>query len=432
MFSFCFYYKMIDIKDMIMMNLMNSNKDNFIYVLILMIIINNYQYIYNVVTGYFRKMKYSYKLEIKIEGNEDCNSDEFVEYIEQYFIRNKIKVENMANYENYSCPISSKLIELEKDIYFKGHIYERTEKERIVNVYVFELFSNELKSWELCKFVKKMKTYHDNESRSNTEKFIITCSTKTSMSTKHNSDNEDKVTEKIEKLIFKIYKNKTEKTFDKLFFEQKDDLLKRLDRFMNDSDYYKRNGKSRNLGLLLYGKPGCGKTSTIKAISHYTNKHLIEISLKDIKSFTSLQDIFYSEEFDCPDDREYRSRRITNDRKIIILEDVDCCGLARSEDEDEENNGITLANILNIIDGIIEQPGRILIMSTNYPEKLDPALLRAGRIDMKIEFTTCTRKMIEDIAKTAEIVFNSEQITEFLKRNITPAELYNEIEGMIN
>ena len=53
--------------------------------------------------------------------------------------------------------------------------------------------------------------------------------------------------------------------------------------------------------------------------------------------------------------------------------------------------------ILNLIDGILEQPGRIMIVTTNKPEQLDAAFIRLGRIDMKIEFKKCTDKIIKEI-----------------------------------
>ena len=60
-------------------------------------------------------------------------------------------------------------------------------------------------------------------------------------------------------------------------------------------------------------------------------------------------------------------------------------------------NDNNLSNLLNILDGLQECPGRIIIMTTNKPEKLDSALIRSGRIDFKIEFTFATLKDVENI-----------------------------------
>ena len=58
---------------------------------------------------------------------------------------------------------------------------------------------------------------------------------------------------------------------------------------------------------------------------------------------------------------------------------------------------INLSFLLNILDGVLETPGRILIMSSNYPERLDKALIRPGRIDLMIEFTKCSDKTIKEM-----------------------------------
>lgn len=61
------------------------------------------------------------------------------------------------------------------------------------------------------------------------------------------------------------------------------------------------------------------------------------------------------------------------------------------------DTGITMSGLLNAIDGVASQEGRVLIMTTNYPEKLDEALIRPGRVDMKIEFTLASRQQIREL-----------------------------------
>jgi chaperone BCS1 len=65
--------------------------------------------------------------------------------------------------------------------------------------------------------------------------------------------------------------------------------------------------------------------------------------------------------------------------------------------KNHEENTITLSDILNVIDGIIETPGRILIITSNHYNKLDPALVRPGRIDEHINLTNATKFTINDI-----------------------------------
>lgn len=59
--------------------------------------------------------------------------------------------------------------------------------------------------------------------------------------------------------------------------------------------------------------------------------------------------------------------------------------------------GVTLSGLLNAIDGVASQEGRVLIMTTNHPELLDDALVRPGRVDMKIEFTRASKDQIREL-----------------------------------
>jgi chaperone BCS1 len=67
------------------------------------------------------------------------------------------------------------------------------------------------------------------------------------------------------------------------------------------------------------------------------------------------------------------------------------------EDEKTTGGNISLAGLLNIIDGAASHEGRVLIMTTNYPEKLDSALIRPGRVDLQIKFTLATHDQIRAI-----------------------------------
>lgn len=241
------------------------------------------------------------------------------------------------------------------------------------------------------------------------------------------------------------------KNFDNVFFTDKPRLLKRLNYFLNNQHEYIRKGIPYTMGLLFYGEPGCGKTSSIKAISNYTKRHVVEINLKNIKTCKEFVNIFRNEFIND----EY----IPVDKRIIVLEDIDCMidiAKQRNHDNSEEHlninkmvnssdlstddifkisminklniegkpadDSLTLSCILNTIDGILEQNGRILIITTNYKDKLDNALLRPGRIDLKINFTKCTNKMTYNIIEH----FYNKKISNdiiFTDNKYTPAEV---------
>lgn len=90
---------------------------------------------------------------------------------------------------------------------------------------------------------------------------------------------------------------------------------------------------------------------------------------------------------------------------IVLLEDVDAAGMGRRDDAaaDQESNsgsGVTLSGLLNVLDGVSSQEGRVLIMTTNYIEHLDEALIRPGRTDKKVHFNLADRKISAQLFHT--------------------------------
>jgi SpoVK/Ycf46/Vps4 family AAA+-type ATPase len=208
------------------------------------------------------------------------------------------------------------------------------------------------------------------------------------------------------------------KSFDNVFFPEKNDILKRLDFFANNKSWYKTRGIPYTMGFLLYGEPGCGKTSTIKAIANHTRRHIVSVPLNKIKTPRELLSVFYNVRMNGKD--------IPLHRRLYVLEDIDADELkdvvgdrATKEnneddkevevDQDEQSNllnmlkipnvkmfdmkrhRLTLAGLLEVLDGVMEMDGRMLVITTNYPERLDKALIRPGRIDIKLKFGRCTK-----------------------------------------
>jgi len=257
------------------------------------------------------------------------------------------------------------------------------------------------------------------------------------------------------------------RNFGNLFFDQKKDLLSKVNKFINGEDWYNSKGIPYTLGILLYGEPGCGKTSFIKALLKYIDVkrekriHGIYVNLHDSFDFDELEKIISQErlgDFDIP-----------LDRRLLIFEDIDCMGdivkdrdlkeqeskdnnkliekilkskISNNEDSDDnsetefvkdvktrplitkDNKKNSLSRLLNILDGIIETPGRIIIMTTNKVDMLDKALIRPGRIDIQIEFTKCSRNMMKDIINNFyDTKFDINEFNEIQEYQISPAEL---------
>ena len=222
-----------------------------------------------------------------------------------------------------------------------------------------------------------------------------------------------------------------------IFFEGKDKLINYIKPFVFDpieifnagEEKYKRSGFTFKAGLLFYGAPGCGKTSTIKGILRYTNRHAVIINLNRVKTCDELESIFRKRNFD---DKELSGKEL-----CFILEDCDASGensinilSNRKKDKaldsysgddntsqkqsDAENivnklfefstctikkddDSVNLSCFLNILDGIIELHGVMIIMTTNHPEKIDEALIRPGRFDFRYEYKRASRKIIREM-----------------------------------
>lgn len=218
---------------------------------------------------------------------------------------------------------------------------------------------------------------------------------------------------------------KNNKCFDNLFFPEKKVILKLLDDFLNKTNKFAICGVAQKLGFLLHGVNGSGKTSLIKAIANYTNRHIISIPLSKIKTNSQLVDIMIKFKIEMKDStqRLIKDDTITDFSQVIfILEDIDCASnvvysreTQENLPENDTNDGLSLDGLLNIMDGIIDTPDRILIMTTNYPEKLDSALIRPGRINKQILLTYMNKESIYDMI---EYYFNI-KLTKKQKKDIT-------------
>lgn len=147
---------------------------------------------------------------------------------------------------------------------------------------------------------------------------------------------------------------------------QKERILTDIEWFLSNQEWYGHRGIPYHRGYLFSGPPGTGKSTIISVIASKFKKPIAMVNLSALKD----------------DDALYSAIANVPANAIIALEDIDCIGIKRENNTKGKNTGITLAGVLNCLDGMITPDGSIIIMTTNYPDKLDPALIRPGRADL--------------------------------------------------
>ena len=265
-----------------------------------------------------------------------------------------------------------------------------------------------------------------------------------------------------------------------IFFEGKNDLIKYITPFIynpneitnSGEEKYKRLGCTFKAGLFFWGYPGCGKTSTIKAILKYTNRHGIYIDLKKIKTCEELESLFrvkkiheneycgkqlcfIMEDCDAAENNILKDRTINesfstesspiSQNLLGPCKDTELLSVAKSIEETLKikDDALNLSCFLNTLDGIIELHGIMVIMTSNHPEKIDTAVLREGRFDFKHEFKKASQSIIKEMLQhnfqlTSEEMETYSNIKNIKDYVLSPAKIqkicfkHNDVNSCIN
>lgn len=147
-----------------------------------------------------------------------------------------------------------------------------------------------------------------------------------------------------------------------------------LQKFLDDESKYTRLGIPYHRGYLLHGPPGTGKTSLVKALASELGLDLWFMSMGDIKEDNGMLSMI----------------RSVREGGILLLEDVDSFAPVLSREDGDgakkgPDDGVSTSALLNALDGVATPHGLITIMTTNYLDRLDEAVLRSGRVDMLVE-----------------------------------------------
>ncbi|XP_030469868.1 AAA-ATPase At3g28510-like [Syzygium oleosum] len=199
-------------------------------------------------------------------------------------------------------------------------------------------------------------------------------------------------------------------TFETLAMDpdKKREIMNDLTKFTQRKEYYAKIGKAWKRGYLLYGPPGTGKSTMVAAMANFLKYDVYDLELTAVKNNTELRRLLIE----------------ISSKSIIVIEDIDCSldltGQRKKEGDDENDDGgedkspakkltqkekksseVTLSGLLNFIDGIWSACGgeRIIVFTTNHLDKLDPALIRRGRMDKHIEMSYCCYEAFKVLAR---------------------------------
>ena len=177
----------------------------------------------------------------------------------------------------------------------------------------------------------------------------------------------------------------------------KKDLVEDISQFLDPKSrsWYSQRGFPYRRAYLLYGPPGTGKSSLSLSIAGYFDLDIYILNLSSLDD-NSLSSLFAELPQHC----------------VILLEDVDAVGATQSREAKRENSNnnetrfpgeakslerVSLSCLLNVLDGVASQEGRVLFMTTNHVERLDDALIRPGRVDRKIPFGLASKEIIAEL-----------------------------------
>ncbi|XP_021738417.1 AAA-ATPase At3g50940-like [Chenopodium quinoa] len=205
--------------------------------------------------------------------------------------------------------------------------------------------------------------------------------------------------------------------------EMKKMIMEDLDRFLKRKDFYRKVGKAWKRGYLLFGPPGTGKSSLIAAMANYLNFDIYDLELTDIGRNSDLRRLLIA----------------TANRSILVVEDIDCSiDLQKKMKAHQRNfqvlysqqgNEMTLSGLLNFMDGLWSSCGdeRIIVFTTNHKDRLDPALLRPGRMDLHIHMSYCTQSALRTLSSNylgiTEHLLLTKIEQQVQETKVTPAEV---------
>lgn len=185
-----------------------------------------------------------------------------------------------------------------------------------------------------------------------------------------------------------IFSELKPRNFDTLFFDEPvvKSITDHLETYNNQKVLFDKKDIIFKTGILLQGQPGTGKTSTASAIATYMGCSLISVDINTLKyiDIAALSDIINN------DDNRY----------VILLEDIDCVVLNRESDNVDKEDKSIINKLLQFLDSSVSPTDVIFVATTNHPELLDEALIRAGRFNLVVNVDGITTPRIIEMCRS--------------------------------
>lgn len=175
----------------------------------------------------------------------------------------------------------------------------------------------------------------------------------------------------------------SKKTFDDIVTPNKQEIIDYLDMFINSKEYYDRHHITYKGGIILHGPKGNGKTSIVQAIANYIGYCVLTTTPDTISKLYS----------------------IIQQKSIVIIEDIDCYIGDRDKIELNDDNRKVMSDIgtlLNVLDGVSSMQEILFIATTNHIDRLDSAITRSGRFDLKVEIPNLEEKYAVELINKLE------------------------------
>lgn len=206
------------------------------------------------------------------------------------------------------------------------------------------------------------------------------------------------------------------RSFDTLYFDNdiSDDIKEFLNIWKENQPIYDKRGLIFKTGILLYGNPGTGKSSIASAIADYLKCDLVTIDM------TTFDNINISSVVESINADDYRY--------VVLLDEIDTVFKSREEDVNEnQNNKVT--KLLQLLDSVQSPNNVVFVATTNYYDRLDPAVIRKGRFDRCYEIGNFNKntahRMCEGFDLSPSIIDSI--LSKYTSDEVNPAKLQTEI-----